>query len=311
MIAIRDTAWPDVLRDHFDLALFASGYEPRCVAVQKELQPSMFRNVAVLGFQELSDTEERIDHDAVYRSRWSTEPTVSSGESELEMFGVLNALNWDGIDCARILCDYSSMSRIWYTALLNWLLLSGRVPAAEVTFSYSRGAYEGMRESLAIEGISVLPSLEGVPLGVRPSAVVLGLGLDHLAAHCLWDQIEAGRAVAWVPTGGAAEYEAEIRNRNFELLRDRKIEHVAELPISSVERSYRLLAEIISELRVENEVTIVPMGSKPHVLASILLALRFKDLSCMRISVTRQAPERVRSTGEFICSRVSLRAIGT
>jgi hypothetical protein len=49
---------------------------------------------------------------------------------------------------------------------------------------------------------------------------------------------------------------------------------------------------------------LVPMGPKPHVLASILVSMRFAEVSCMRVSVTRERPEKVDPTGEVIAARV-------
>ena len=38
--------------------------------------------------------------------------------------------------------------------------------------------------------------------------------------------------------------------------------------------------------RPDGEITLVSMGPKPHVLASILVAMRFQEVACLRVSGT-------------------------
>jgi len=65
-----------------------------------------------------------------------------------------------------------------------------------------------------------------------------------------------------------------------------------------------MLAEVISPHRFEANLTLVPMGPKPHVLAAILLAMRFKEVNCLRVGYRRQDPEDVGTTGDIVATRV-------
>lgn len=49
------------------------------------------------------------------------------------------------------------------------------------------------------------------------------------------------------------------------------------------------------------------MGPKPHVLASILVSMRFPEVSCMRVSAKRASPERIEASGEVVVVRVVVR----
>jgi hypothetical protein len=81
----------------------------------------------------------------------------------------------------------------------------------------------------------------------------------------------------------------------------------SELPISSVERSYSLLCELISPYLQDCDVTVVPMGPKPHVLASLLLCMRFEEIACLRVVTDRRRPFAVRPQGTFSVTRVEVR----
>ncbi|MFA6472503.1 MAG: hypothetical protein WCU00_10720, partial [Candidatus Latescibacterota bacterium] len=81
---------------------------------------------------------------------------------------------------------------------------------------------------------------------------------------------------------------------------------VLELPLASIEVCYRHLAETIAPHRPDGEITLVPMGPKPHVLASILIAMRFQEVACLRVSFAPN-PIDVKPTGEIVATRVILR----
>src|SRR5207249_4264430 len=92
---------------------------------------------------------------------------------------------------------------------------------------------------------------------------------------------------------------------NAELIKHSK--RTLQLPLFSVERTFVHLAELIAPHRDGGDVTLVPMGPKPHVLAAILLAMRFEEISCLRVSGRRSKAEGVGTTGAIVATRVSFK----
>jgi len=86
-------------------------------------------------------------------------------------------------------------------------------------------------------------------------------------------------------------------------LNNYKTKAVLEMPLASIESCYRHLAETIAPHRPDGEITLVPMGPKPHVLASILIAMRFQEVACLRVSGAPN-PINVWPTGEIVATRV-------
>jgi hypothetical protein len=207
----------------------------------------------------------------------------------------------------RIILDYSSMSRLWYTAVLNWARFA--VPTKEVIidFVYSMGRYDEEKHPMVIRGMMSILGCEGRAYRLRESVAVFGLGFHGLATLCVLDRLEADTVYVFLAApGSTVEYVAKTREINKDLINNPKTKAVLELPLASVEACYRHLAETIAPHRPDGEITLVPMGPKPHILASILLAMRFQEVACLRVSGAPY-PIDVKPTGEITATRVIVR----
>jgi hypothetical protein len=49
------------------------------------------------------------------------------------------------------------------------------------------------------------------------------------------------------------------------------------------------------------------MGPNPPVLAAILVAMRFEEISCLRVSFRREASEHVGTSGEVVATGVEFK----
>jgi hypothetical protein len=136
---------------------------------------------------------------------------------------------------------------------------------------------------------------------------VFGLGFDGLATLCVLDRMEPDVLYAYLASPAPFDdYPARAQKCNQELI-DKHARQTLRLPLASVERTYRNLAELVSPHLMEADISIIPMGPKPHVLAAFLLAMRFEEIACLRVSGRRQRPERVGTTGEVVATRVQFR----
>lgn len=308
MISIRvlNSDFPAVQEEQYDLALFASGYESRCIHVPSRIETSHVDNAMVFGFTEEQKCVKRTESDTFFINSWKREPTLVSGDDERPIFDFLNERS-AGLALDRpikILLDYSSMSRLWYTAVLNWARFASQGRTVTIDFVYSLGQYSRASPPFVIRGMVSLPGCEGRAYRLRESVAVFGLGFHGDAALCVLDHLEADSVYAFLASpGGKPEYEKEVRERNRDLIENRKMKQMLPLPLDNVEACYRSLAETIAPYRPDGEITLVPMGPKPHVLASILIAMRFPEVACLRISSTPDTSD-VPATGELIVTRV-------
>jgi hypothetical protein len=199
------------------------------------------------------------------------------------------------------------MSRQWYAAILNWARFVPSIAEVEIDMLYSIGKYREDYPSLVINSISAIPGCEGTPLPLNDEVAIFGLGFDELAPLCVLDQVEPDVIYSFLACPAAFnDYPERARNCNQELIRHSMF--TLELPLRSVQMSYSSLAEVVSKHYGKENVTLIPMGPKPHVLACILLAFRFGSITCLRVSGKRTKSYHIEATGEIVPTRINFKA---
>ncbi len=289
---------------HYDVCLFASGFESRCVHVPSLINPSTVANPLVFGFTEEAKCDNRARNDATFVEKWKCAPIPLSGDDEKPIYEHLH-LHTNSLDRPiHILVDYSSMSRLWYTAVLNWARFAASTKTVVIDFIYAMGKYEEEKKPFVIRDMISIPGCEGRAYRLRESVAVFGLGFHGLAALCVLDHLEADTVYAFLASPGSSEeYVTKTKEYNKELINNPKTKALLDLPLASVEASYRSLAEVIAPHRPDGEITLIPMGPKPHVLASILVAMRFPEVACLRVAST-SSRVNVTATGDIVVTRV-------
>lgn len=306
-IQVLDIDFDSVCDKQYDISLFASGYESRCIHVPKLITPSMIANPLMFGFKEEAHSGKRDDNDKFFLDRWNCEPIILSSDDEEPIYEHLHRHTQPLDRPIHILVDYSSMSRLWYAAVLNWARFAASGKDVIVDFIYAMGRYEEEKTPMVIREMVSIPGCEGRAYRLRESVAIFGLGFHGLAALCVLDQLEADIVYAFLASPGSTEeYVAKTREINKELINNHKTKPLLELPLASIEMCYRYLAEIIAPHRQDGEITLVPMGPKPHVLASILVAMRFPEVACLRVSGTPDLLD-VKPTGELVATRVIIK----
>ncbi len=159
---------------------------------------------------------------------------------------------------------------------------------------------------MIIQDMLAIPGCEGGTAIYDKSIAVFGLGFNGWASLCVLERLEADSVFAYLASPAADDgYPGVVRSKNSDFLDEPRVQKdVLGFPLKSVEMTYRYLSELISPHRSRDVITLVPMGPKPHVLAAILLAMKFPEISCLRISTKRIRPEKVEPTGEIVSTRV-------
>lgn len=303
-IRVIDIDFNSVREKTYDIALFASGYEARSIHVSGLIDPALIVNPVIFGFMEEPYSGKRTENNKFYRDRWNREPIPLSAGNEKPIYELLHEHAQVCDKPLHILADYSSMSRIWYAAILNWARFVAIGSEVVIDFIYSMGKYDEFKEPMIIQEMVSIPGCEGRAYRLRESVAVFGLGFNGLAALYVLDQLEADTVYTFLASPGSSEeYVKRTREINKDLINNYKTKAVLEMPLASIESCYRQLAETIAPHRPDGEITLVPMGPKPHVLASILIAMRFQEVACLRVSGAPN-PINVWPTGEIVATRV-------
>lgn len=307
---VADCSSVDLVREKYDVAVFASGYEARCTYVPNAFEGTSVTTPIVIGFKDLAETKPRKEHDKYFRSQWKVEPQIASSGNDFVIQELLNRVVSEHGKVRKMLVDCSSMSRLWYSGILNWARYGNSVGETVIDLVYALGKYEDSESPMVIEDMVTIPGCEGGALQSQKSLAIFGLGFNGWASLSVLERLEADQVYAFIAAPGASPDSPErVRKLNKDFLEEPRVmkQSLLELPLRSVEASYRFLSELVTPHRLKDSVTLVPMGPKPHVLASILVSMRFPEVSCMRVSAKRATPEKVEPTGEVIAVRVVVR----
>lgn len=299
--------------DEYDLVLLASGFERRSVHILQSVPDSVLPRVVVLGFNEDIDKLSRAENDRAFLIRNLT-PVVHSTEIAYEellkkaLFAACSVPH--RTRPTRILVDYSAMTRAWYGYILTWLRYSEGVSQVDVDFAYAHGSYAGDFEPLHIQSILAIPGFEGVCAGARNTAAVYGLGFDKCAMLALHEQIEPDSLVCFVAQESLNDARTErALAENADIIRMSNVDPLR-VPLSNLQEIYRILFESMSTIDTDSEIVAVPMGPKPHVLGTLLVAQAIPRVTCLHAKGYRHQPVQVSATGEVSVWRLSYRHSG-
>ena len=301
---VRDIELAAVLGTTYDIAFLASGYEERARFLSGVVGNGIIRRVVVVGFESDSDDKERERNDRHFSEKWGTLPQSSSSTDDTVILTALRQLAMSADSHIRILVDYSSMSRLWYSAVLNWARFSVGAGCITVDLCYSLGRYTETADPAVIRDVLAIPGFEGRISRAGRSAAVFGLGFDGFASLCVLDSLEPDVVYSfYADPAASSEYRERVILNNHDMIYNHS-RYVLRTPLQSVEKTFRNLAELISPHRNEAGVTLIPMGPKPHVLACMLVCLKHDEVCCLRVSSSRDHTEVVSPTGAVVATRV-------
>jgi len=296
-----DSCISEIAVNHYDLAVFSCGYEARSTALSKHLELKKINHLLVMYFSQEIQCLSRIDNQKYFGALVHDSLQMSYDEDQ-PIYDYLNKkFSAGGGKEIKILVDYSSMSRLWYVSILNW---ARYVEFAKISidFVYSVAEYEGVHTPLVIKQVLALPGHEGVTS--YPTTVsVFGLGYDSLTTLCVFDKLEPSIVHSYIAMSFFDDYESTTAQYNREFI-EQYSESVQYFPFDSVFNTFRLMGELISPYKGEYNITFIPMGPKPHVLAAVLLSLQNREIINLYVKGRRKVPMNAIHNGKYICTGV-------
>lgn len=300
---VDDIDIQEIDRCNYDIAILACGYEQRTTELAKRIDVSKIDSILTIHFPDHKDAEYRQYNESFFQAYATHNKVELENNEETDIYEFLNTYvaSSHKVDL-KILVDYTCMSRLWYAAIINWTRYSS-LHSITLDFSYSIGDYKKDLIPLVIQDIHALPGHEGITTNLDTISV-FGLGFDPLTTLCVLDKLEPNKIHSFVAIPVHKEYENKAEDYNKEFIENYS-EPIQYYPLVSVEKTYRLMGELITPYRGEFNISFIPMGPKPHVLASILLSTKYNEVINLYVKGTRELPPNVTPNGDFICTRVT------
>lgn len=312
-IFVADVGFENVTASHYDLAIFASGYEQRCTHCAEKLDFSHIARVLVLGFEDSVIVESRRHNDSIFLEKTGAMPTIAGANFAQilgrEIYACVSECVTKGRK-PRLLVDYSSMYREWYGYALSLACeLVSSIGEIEIDFVYSAGAYpENYRKALqgvVLESIAPLVGMEGLSASRSSSVAILGLGFSPVAGLGALERLQPDDVLCFLASPASDDgYVSVSRNSNECLIR--RSSSIIELPLLSLAGTYRGLAELAWPYVDRHHINVLPMGPKPHVLASMLVAKTFRSVACLYGRIKTPYGIDVPANGQVGISRVTI-----
>jgi hypothetical protein len=260
----------------FDIAVWAAGYEARSRwLVQSDFRPSRVDAWYRVEFAEhresLTASEsleinlgavfgghpERAGRDGAWFQAWTH--AIAAGA----------ARKGGPVD---VFVDYSSMPRTVYGALLVQCMRAETPLVRSLTLAYVPGRHAGgVDGSRAIVGLRGLVGTEGGSRRDGPPAFVIGLGYDGALAEALVDLFQISQfSVFYGDPGVQSDSVSRVLEANEDLLtRSDLVDTAAAHSVGASMRVVERLARWYLDLQ---DVLVVPLGPKPHVVGALLAA---------------------------------------
>jgi len=203
-----------------------------------------------------------------------------------------------------ILLDISVFSRHRLCRIL-WFLFGNLPAGGRIVINYSVAEFVGPPSSgypvrqfgPVIEELNTLPGRPSLPI-----SVIVGLGYEPEKALGAVGVLDPGTVFFLVPLGVDSRYEDSVRLSNQALLASYGTRSHLTYSIAKPYSTYIDLKGLVSRLRLESRVMILPLGPKVLSAISIVLAWEyFPDVSVWRVSSEEaEIPVNKKSSGAVV-----------
>lgn len=311
-VRIKDLSRSEVMQAQFDLSIFSVGYEPRCIHLASLLDRQNLGQTLILSYEESAQNDAHRTNQNLFKNMgYTTIVSLKHSEIKLAYQAFIDTMGKIEKKCEvyKILIDYSSMSRNWYSAILNYLLNCFKSPI-EITMVYSCAEYPLSSGFLEFElgDVKVLPGCQGSSITKNKKASIFMLGFDRIGPLSFYNLLEPDIAFGMISSPGSLpDYEETAKTINSQFIQHQlnNGENLVGSPIFSVSQTFENLCQLIRPIVDKYNVSIVQFGPKPHLLASIIAGLNFRGVSCIYSEYKRNKPHSVKPNGEFVMTSIS------
>lgn len=301
---IQDLSIGDLQESPYDLVIWCDGYEERSTFLPSTFSKELARCHAVLCFADDSTPHERSS--SYFEEDWPSNHLGHTSGSIKRLVKELEEL-LPKKKKLRVLIDYSCMPRDWYAGILT--ILPEKCESISFDFSYSIANHVDPIKPSNVKDYYAVYGCESISTASDLTIAVLGLGFEGIAPLKILDKLEPDITEMFIADPGVFEdYADRAINSNSDVilhyLEDDK-DKILRLPLRSMEMAMRGIYELMSPYLVGDNLVMIPMGPKPFVLASIIMAMSYKNVSCMNIKKSDATRSSAPANGELIIARVT------
>lgn len=209
------------------------------------------------------------------------------------------------LEDVRILVDFTSMNREWYSAVLIYLerYLICQCKRIECRFYYRIPIFKSTKDDkYAFSNIHPLRGFSQFTIPDKPLALIIGLGSEERALNGIWQYADVDpNYVHYFYTKNEHIFN---NNSNYaELLNKIDESQKHEYSLDRLVPLFNSLCDLYSLLSEENRVTIISCGPKPFTLISLVFAKLYNvDVWKLETNVSDHIVDKEASTESILFS---------
>jgi hypothetical protein len=270
----------------YDIFILAAGYEQRSIFLPLNYSINAKLKIA-LAFEEKPKELNRKSND-IYLIEKGFKLITLSGDEILDPEKYFSDFFKEkSIEHLNILVDYSSMTKVWYANILNYLIGSTKGPNnVTVHFSYTPALYNELKKSGPVKyNTPISHSYKKDLPSSKQIALIIGLGLNNSSAEFIRKSLNPTLTVLFYadPTNDL-KYVKKVLKCNQELVEQTEVRNLINFPLNELDKTNEILTNLCLGLRVNYNVVIAPVGPKVFSFLALLLASKYPDITVLRLS---------------------------
>ncbi|MBP1631346.1 MAG: hypothetical protein H6Q15_2239 [Bacteroidetes bacterium] len=287
----------------FDLIVTSSGYETRAsyFVNNSGLDISLIKNKYVLNFTTDTSSTTRIENDHIFLSNNFISISCSGSSSKEIIHLIDESIKKINKNHVYIIIDYSSMTRIWYGAIIHYLKTQENISKTiHLIFTYTEAEFlTPPDEEPETINFSPIKGFCNLSIPAKPTALIIGLGYEKKRAFGLMEYFDA-EVVNYFLTENS-QYTDEVLSRNKEILENIDEECIFPYSLSNLLLTQMMLHDLCDSLSQNYRIILAPCGPKPFTLLSFIVASKNDNIDLWRISAKEGSHFVDRKpTGNFI-----------
>jgi hypothetical protein len=269
----------------FDVFIAVSGYERRCSYLLENYKIKADKRIAI-GFTEKSGELFRKRNNEILKAHGFQFITASGNDSQQLNSSLISLLYDLKRKKLKILIDYSCMTKMWYSSIINFLLSEEHnIKKAQAYFSYTPAKFDKPKKQKSIK------YAHSVILGKRcfdpdkPTALIIGLGVEKNRATYLQQMVKPEHTILmYADPAPDRNYVECVFDNNQEIIATVGARNLINYPLEDQQKTNEMITNICLDLRMKYNVILAPLGPKVHALSCLLLSSRYPDIDVWRVS---------------------------
>lgn len=301
IVQILQIGNPDQVIKESDILICGCGYEERCIALVND-KIDLIKNIQnKYVFSYTGPDVQQLEEHKLFFSNLDFKFYNISHQTDIDI--ALENILGENLEKnqLRILVDYSSMERQWYSKILNFLsrYRCGTLLNLFCSFIYCVPTFvsDSSDKNFSINGIDALPGFSSISIPDKPTALIVGLGTNEKALASLRYFADIDY-IHYFYTNNS--YVPSLKDKYHVLWNRYAPEQMHEYELKNMVPVFNTLCDIYNSLKEEYRLVIISCGPKPFTLMSLLFAQIYGiDVWYMKNNLsTYYVPKK--SLGEYI-----------